>query len=125
MRWCEGGLNEAGMACRRQARCDGHRSRNGAAGPGVRRGHRRECGTSGSSSMSIVIDAHQHFWDPARADYPWMQGAEMAALRRAFGPADLAPLLAKNAIDASIVVQCRSSLEETEEFLQIADVTPA
>jgi L-fuconolactonase len=74
--------------------------------------------------MSMVIDAHQHFWDPARADYPWMQGAEMAPLRRAFGPADLAPLLAENGVDASIVVQCRSSLDETEEFLQIAAATP-
>ena len=74
--------------------------------------------------MSMVIDAHQHFWDPARADYPWMQGAEMAAIRRAFGPADLAPLLAENGVTASIVVQCRSSLDETEEFLQIAGATP-
>lgn len=74
--------------------------------------------------MNLVIDAHQHFWDPARADYPWMQGAEMAPLRRAFGPADLAPLLAENGVSASIVVQCRSSLEETEEFLQIAAATP-
>ena len=74
--------------------------------------------------MSLVIDAHQHFWDPARADYPWMQGPEMTAIRRAFGPADLAPLLAENGVDASIVVQCRSSLEETEEFLQIAAATP-
>jgi L-fuconolactonase len=74
--------------------------------------------------VSIVIDAHQHFWDPARADYPWMAGAEMAPIRRAFGPADLAPLLAANVIDASIVVQCRGSLDETEEFLRIADATP-
>jgi L-fuconolactonase len=74
--------------------------------------------------MSLVIDAHQHFWDPARADYPWMQGAAMAPLQRAFGPADLAPLLAENRVDASIVVQCRSSLEETEEFLKIAAATP-
>ncbi|MBV9558960.1 MAG: amidohydrolase family protein [Bradyrhizobium sp.] len=74
--------------------------------------------------MSIVIDAHQHFWDPARAEYPWMAGAEMAPIRRAFGPSDLAPLLAANGVDASIVVQCRASLEETEEFLGIADATP-
>ncbi len=75
--------------------------------------------------MSLVIDAHQHFWDPARADYPWMQGDEMAVIRRAFGPSDLAPLLAENGVDASIVVQCRSSLEETEEFLQTAAATPS
>ena len=74
--------------------------------------------------MSLVIDAHQHFWDPARADYPWMAGDEMAPIRRAFGPADLAPLLRDNRIDASILVQCRGSLAETEEFLRLADATP-
>jgi len=74
--------------------------------------------------MTFSIDAHQHFWDPARADYPWMAGTEMAPIRRAFGPADLAPLLRENHIDASILVQCRASLAETREFLGIADVTP-
>jgi L-fuconolactonase len=74
--------------------------------------------------MSMVIDAHQHFWDPARADYPWMEGGEMAPIRRAFGAADLAPLLAENGVDATILVQCRASLEETEDFLRIASATP-
>ncbi|QQN64036.1 amidohydrolase family protein [Bradyrhizobium diazoefficiens] len=73
----------------------------------------------------MVIDAHQHFWDPARADYPWMNAPELAPIRRAFGPADLAPLLKANGIDASIVVQCRSALDETEEFLRIAHATPS
>ncbi len=72
----------------------------------------------------MVIDGHQHFWDPARADYPWMEGAEMAPIRRAFGPADLAPLLGENGVEATILVQCRSSLEETEDFLRIASATP-
>jgi len=74
--------------------------------------------------MSRTIDAHQHFWDPDRADYPWMQGDALAPIRRAFGPADLAPLLAENGLDASILVQTRSSLDETGEFLRIADRTP-
>jgi L-fuconolactonase len=73
----------------------------------------------------MIIDGHQHFWDPARADYPWMDAAELAPIRRAFGPADLAPLLKANGIDASIVVQCRSALAETEEFLRIAHATPS
>jgi L-fuconolactonase len=73
----------------------------------------------------MIIDAHQHFWDPARADYPWMSAHELAPIRRAFGPADLAPLLKANGIDASIVVQCRSSIEETEEFLAVAHATPS
>jgi L-fuconolactonase len=73
----------------------------------------------------MIIDAHQHFWDPARADYPWMAADDLAPVRRAFGPTDLAPLLKANGIDASIVVQCRSALEETEEFLRIAHATPS
>jgi len=73
----------------------------------------------------MIIDAHQHFWDPARADYPWMAAPELAPIRRAFGPADLAPLLKASGIDASIVVQCRSALDETEEFLRIAHATPS
>src|SRR5947209_3126246 len=79
---------------------------------------------AGRPGMSLVIDAHQHFWDPARADYPWMAGHEMAPIRRAFSPTDLAPLLRENRIGASILVQCRASLAETEEFLGIADRTP-
>ena len=46
----------------------------------------------------MVIDAHHHFWDPARASYPWMTDA-LAPIRRRFGPEDLAPLLAANGID--------------------------
>lgn len=73
----------------------------------------------------MLIDAHQHFWDPAHADYPWMNAPELTPIRRAFGPADLSPLLKANGIDASIVVQCRSALEETEEFLRVAHATPS
>jgi L-fuconolactonase len=73
----------------------------------------------------MIIDAHQHFWDPARADYPWMDAPELTPIRRAFGPADLAPLLKANGIDASILVQCRSALAETEEVLRIAHATPS
>jgi L-fuconolactonase len=69
------------------------------------------------------VDAHHHFWDPARASYPFLTD-ELASIRRAFGPADLAPLIASAGIDATIVVQTRSSLEETEEFLATAAVTP-
>jgi predicted TIM-barrel fold metal-dependent hydrolase len=30
-----------------------------------------------------IVDAHQHFWDPTRFDYPWMTD-EVAVLRRRF-----------------------------------------
>jgi L-fuconolactonase len=72
----------------------------------------------------FVIDAHQHFWDPSRASYPWMAGEALAPLRRPYGPDDLAPLLATSGVDATIIVQCRHDAAETEEFLRIADTTP-
>jgi L-fuconolactonase len=66
-----------------------------------------------------TVDSHHHFWDPARAEYPWMT-AELAPIRRAFGPGDLRPLLAAAGIERSILIQTRSSLDETAEFLHIA-----
>jgi L-fuconolactonase len=68
---------------------------------------------------ALIVDAHHHFWDPARADYPFLTD-ELAAIRRRFGPEDLAPLAAQAGIDRTIVVQTRSSLEETREFLATA-----
>lgn len=79
---------------------------------------------SDSSTLRAVrIDAHQHFWPQPTSDlFPWMTD-EQAALRRPFGPDDLRPLLQSRQIDWSVLVQTRSSLEETREFLAIADQT--
>ena len=71
----------------------------------------------------MIVDAHHHFWDPERADYPWLTD-DLATIRRAFGPSDLAPLLAAAGVDATVLVQTRSSVEETEEFLATAAATP-
>jgi L-fuconolactonase len=70
------------------------------------------------------IDAHHHFWDPARFHYPWMEGEALDPVRRAFGPAQLAPELAANRIDGTVLIQTVSDLAETEEFLAIAETTP-
>lgn len=77
-----------------------------------------------SPAPTLVIDAHQHFWDPTRAAYPWMAGEALAPLRRPYGPDDLAPLIAAADVDATIVVQCRHDATETEEFLRIAAAAP-
>ncbi len=66
------------------------------------------------------VDAHHHVWDPTRGEYPWMTD-EIAAIRRPFGIPDLRPHLAATGIDATVLVQTRSSLPETREFLAIAD----
>jgi L-fuconolactonase len=67
----------------------------------------------------VIVDSHQHFWDPSRRDYPWM-GDDLRPIRQRFGPDDLSPLLADNAVDKTILVQTVSSLDETREFLDIA-----
>ena len=69
------------------------------------------------------IDAHQHFWDPARHEYPWMAGDAMDPVRRAFTPDDLRPVLRAAEIDGTILVQTVSSVAETREFLQLAAAT--
>jgi L-fuconolactonase len=71
----------------------------------------------------VIVDAHHHFWDPAAADYPWLTD-ELATIRRAFGPVDLEPHLRAVGVNATVLVQTRSSVEETVEFLAVAQVTP-
>ncbi len=70
-----------------------------------------------------VIDAHHHLWDPARADYPWMTD-DLAPIRRRFDVDDLVPLLDAAGVDATVLVQTRSSAAESREFLATADATP-
>jgi len=70
-----------------------------------------------------TIDAHHHFWDTTRHTYPWMVD-ELASIRRPFSPTDLQPLLARNGVVGSVLVQTRSDLDETREFLGIAHAQP-
>jgi L-fuconolactonase len=71
----------------------------------------------------MIVDAHHHFWDPARAHYPWLTD-ELAAIRRAFTPNDLAPLIGAAGVEATVLVQTRSSLDESREFLATAAAKP-
>ena len=67
----------------------------------------------------MIIDAHQHFWDPEQGDYWWMTGSA-APLKRVFAPSDLRPELDQAGVTATVVVQTWSSLHETREFLALA-----
>jgi L-fuconolactonase len=70
-----------------------------------------------------VLDAHQHFWNPEAADYPWMT-ATYQPLHRVYGPSDLAPLLESSGVTATIVVQARQDLDETYSLLEVSATTP-
>ena len=65
------------------------------------------------------VDAHQHFWRYDPAGYGWM-GDGMDALKRDHLPADIAPHIAAHALDGSVAVQARQSLEETRFLLALA-----
>lgn len=69
------------------------------------------------------IDTHQHFWtfDPAR--YGWIS-PDMPVLRRNYAPGDLEPELARAGVAATIAVEARGHLEETDQLLDIAARTP-
>ena len=65
------------------------------------------------------IDAHQHFWDIHRLQYPWMPAGD-SPLRRNYLPPDLEPILERNRFDGSVVVQANVVLEETRWLLELA-----
>jgi len=60
-----------------------------------------------------IIDAHQHVWDPARADYGWL-AQEPAAINRAFTLDDVLPELRAAGIDRVVHVQSADNIEDTE-----------
>ena len=72
----------------------------------------------------VQIDAHQHYWQPARGDYDWMP-MDDAMLARPYGPADLAPQIAAHGIGHTVLVQAAATIAETEYMLGLADATPS
>jgi L-fuconolactonase len=70
------------------------------------------------------IDAHQHYWDVSRLNYPWMPPGE-SLLRRTYLPPDLEPTLQLHNFDGSVVVQANHVMEETWWLLELAAQTPS
>ena len=68
------------------------------------------------------VDAHQHYWHPARDDYGWMPKDD-PVLSRQYKPEDLALSLEASNIKHTVLVQAAPSVEETEYLLGIADAT--
>ncbi len=70
----------------------------------------------------MSIDAHQHYWHPARGDYGWMPEND-DILSRPYSPADLESGLYATGIEQSVLVQAAPSIAETHYMLGIADAT--
>lgn len=69
------------------------------------------------------IDAHQHFWDPERGDYFWLEPG--SSLHRVFAPKDLKPSLDRHEIDGTVLVQAAPTRDETDYLLTLAEGNPA
>ena len=59
-----------------------------------------------------VIDAHQHVWDPARAEYDWL-GPALAPIDGAMSFEDLAPELRDAGVVFTVQVQSADNAEDT------------
>lgn len=71
-----------------------------------------------------MIDAHQHYWNPARGDYNWMPKGH-PVLDRTYLPDDLAASRVQHEIAQTVLVQAAATVSETEYMLGLADATPS
>ncbi|RDS83752.1 amidohydrolase [Dyella monticola] len=67
----------------------------------------------------IIVDAHQHYWEPSRGDYGWLAQAP-AALRRAFLPNDLRAQRQAAGVQYSVLVQAAPTEAETRYLFELA-----
>jgi L-fuconolactonase len=68
----------------------------------------------------MIIDSHQHFWQVRAFDYPWMT-PQVELLCRDYLPPTLEPILQRNGVDQTILVQASNSVAETRWLLDLAD----
>lgn len=67
-----------------------------------------------------IVDSHQHFWDLGRFQYEWMPPGP-SVLRRNYMPQDMVPLLERNSISSTVLVQAHQSVEEARFLLDLAE----
>lgn len=75
------------------------------------------------ANRPLRVDSHHHLWNYSAAEYSWISD-EMTVLRRDFSGDDLQEVLARTGLNASVAVQARQSIEETDWLLQQAAATP-
>lgn len=68
---------------------------------------------------SLVIDAHQHLWNPEQVPYPWL-GPQLAPINRPIEFDELAPILTRNGIAGTVLVQSADNDEDTDYMLAVA-----
>ena len=74
--------------------------------------------------MTGRVDGHHHVWDLAARDQPWIKGAAMEPIARAFDIEELVGDAVANGISGGVVVQTVATADETDELLELAGGTP-
>lgn len=70
----------------------------------------------------LVIDAHQHVWDPARVRYDWL--VREPTLNRAVRYGELRPALRRAGVGATVLVQAADDDGDTDAMLDVASENP-
>lgn len=65
----------------------------------------------------MIIDAHQHIWDPAHAHYDWLT-AEHPTLQRTIGVTEVVPALRRFGVEATVWVQSGDTYADTDLMLE-------
>ena len=81
-----------------------------------------------SDSAAVLVDAHHHLWDLTVRAQDWLDDPAYVAIRRTFTVDDLRAsatrAIAGRKLTTSVLVQCLTSVEETEELLALAATDP-
>jgi len=81
-----------------------------------------------SDNAAVLVDAHHHLWDLTVRAQDWLDDPAYVAIRRTFTVDDLRAsatrAIAGRKLTTSVLVQCLTSVEETEELLALAATDP-
>lgn len=73
--------------------------------------------------MTMIVDAHQHFWDLNALEYKWIP-KDHPVLSRNYMPRDLAPLISREGVHRTVLVQANHSNEENRWALKLTKDFP-
>ncbi|MGW4892854.1 amidohydrolase family protein [Kitasatospora sp. NPDC004240] len=80
------------------------------------------------SETPPLVDSHHHVWDLDRRPQPWLDEVGHEPIRRAYGIEDLrrsaARTIAGRRLASTVLVQCVTSVPETQELLALAEQDP-
>jgi L-fuconolactonase len=68
----------------------------------------------------MIVDAHLHFWNLTKAEYPWLSSG-FGPIYANFEAPDVEPQLIANKVDKAVMVQAANSYEDTAYMLEVAD----